>query len=74
MQASLILVRPIVWRSTKDSTRIVGGHGKQADIDARVAQIEKQIEASTSDFDIEKLQERKAKLLVAWQLFNGCFY
>lgn len=49
-------------RSSKDSTRIVGGHGKQADIDARVAQIEKQIQASTSDFDTEKLQERKAKL------------
>lgn len=49
-------------RSSKDSTRIVGGKGKQADIDARVAQIEKQIKASTSDFDTEKLQERKAKL------------
>jgi len=42
-------------RSSKDSTRIVGGKGKQADI-------EKQIKASTSDFDTEKLQERKAKL------------
>ncbi len=49
-------------RSSKDSTRIVGGRGKQADIDARVAQIEKQISTSTSDFDIEKLQERRAKL------------
>lgn len=49
-------------RSTKDSTRIVGGKGKQAEIDARVAQVEKQIKASTSDFDSEKLQERKAKL------------
>ena len=49
-------------RSTKDNTRIVGGKGKQADIDARVAQVEKQIKASTSDFDTEKLQERKAKL------------
>ncbi len=49
-------------RSTKDSTRIVGGKGKQADINARVAQVEKQIKASTSDFDTEKLQERKAKL------------
>ncbi len=49
-------------RSSKDSTRIVGGRGNQADIDARVAQIEKQIQVSTSDFDIEKLQERKAKL------------
>jgi chaperonin GroEL len=49
-------------RSTKDNTRIVGGRGKQADIDARVAQIEQQMLASTSDFDREKLQERKAKL------------
>ena len=49
-------------RSNKDNTRIVGGKGSQADIDARVAQIEAQIEASTSDFDIEKLEERKAKL------------
>jgi len=49
-------------RSSKDSTRIVGGAGSQTDIDARVAQIDAQIEQSTSDFDIEKLQERKAKL------------
>ncbi len=49
-------------RSNKDTTRIVGGNGTQADIDARVAQIEHEIENSTSDFDIEKLQERKAKL------------
>jgi chaperonin GroEL len=49
-------------RASKDATRIVGGKGKQTDIDARVAQIEAEIEKSTSDFDIEKLQERKAKL------------
>lgn len=49
-------------RSSKDATRIVGGKGKQTDIDARVAQIEAEISKSTSDFDIEKLQERKAKL------------
>ena len=49
-------------RSNKDSTRIVGGKGKQADIDARVAQIEHEIANSTSDFDIEKLEERRAKL------------
>lgn len=49
-------------RSSKDTTRIVGGKGRKTDIDARVAQIEAEIEASTSDFDIEKLQERKAKL------------
>lgn len=49
-------------RASKDSCSIVGGKGKQADIDARVAQIESEIVRSTSEFDIEKLQERKAKL------------
>jgi chaperonin GroEL len=49
-------------RSTKDETRIVGGKGKQVDIDARVAQIEAEIAKTTSDFDKEKLMERKAKL------------
>lgn len=49
-------------RSSKDATRIVGGKGKQTDIDARVAQIDAEIAKSTSDFDIEKLEERKAKL------------
>lgn len=49
-------------RADKDKTRIVGGKGSQADIDARVAQIEREIDKSTSDFDAEKLQERKAKL------------
>lgn len=49
-------------RSSKDTTRIVGGKGKKNDVNARVAQIEKEIEKSTSDFDSEKLQERKAKL------------
>ena len=49
-------------RATKSETRIVGGAGKQTDIDARVAQIDAQIDNATSDFDKEKLQERKAKL------------
>lgn len=49
-------------RATKDSTRIVGGKGSKNDISARVAQIEAAIDKSTSDFDIEKLQERKARL------------
>ncbi len=49
-------------RSTKDETTIVGGKGKQADIDARVAQIEAEMAKTTSDFDKEKLAERKAKL------------
>lgn len=46
----------------KDSTIIMGGHGNQAEISARVAQIRTQIEETTSDFDREKLQERLAKL------------
>jgi len=46
----------------KDNTTIVEGLGKGADIKARVEQIKKQIEDTTSDYDREKLQERLAKL------------
>ncbi|MEY8848107.1 chaperonin GroEL [Psychroserpens sp. XS_ASV72] len=46
----------------KDNTTIVNGHGKNADIKARVNQIKAQIETTTSDYDKEKLQERLAKL------------
>ena len=46
----------------KDNTTIVEGLGKSADIKARVEQIKKQIEDTTSDYDREKLQERLAKL------------
>jgi chaperonin GroEL len=46
----------------KDNTTVVGGKGKKADINGRVNQIKSQIEASTSDYDREKLQERLAKL------------
>jgi len=46
----------------KDNTTIVEGAGKPKDIKARVAQIKKQIEDTTSDYDREKLQERLAKL------------
>ncbi|MCL2110610.1 chaperonin GroEL [Microgenomates group bacterium] len=49
-------------RSTKDSTRIVGGKGNKAEIDGRIAQIEREYTNSSSDFDKEKLTERKAKL------------
>jgi len=48
--------------ATKDDTTIVDGRGEKSEIDARVSQIEKQIEASDSDFDTEKLAERKGKL------------
>ena len=47
---------------TKDDTTIVEGVGEKADIEARVAQIKRQIEDTTSDYDKEKLQERLAKL------------
>jgi chaperonin GroEL len=46
----------------KDNTIVVGGKGKKDDINARIAQIKSQIEATTSDYDREKLQERLAKL------------
>ena len=46
----------------KDNTTIVNGAGSEADIKARVAQIQQQIENTTSDYDKEKLQERLAKL------------
>jgi chaperonin GroEL len=46
----------------KDNTTIVEGAGKHTDIVGRIAQIKKQIEDTTSDYDKEKLQERLAKL------------
>ena len=46
----------------KENTTIIDGAGAQADIEARVAQIRKQVEDTTSDYDKEKLQERLAKL------------
>ncbi len=47
---------------TKDTTVIIEGAGKSTDISARVSQIRKQIEDTSSDYDREKLQERLAKL------------
>jgi chaperonin GroEL len=46
----------------KENTTIVEGSGKSSDIQGRVAQIRRQIEETTSDYDREKLQERLAKL------------
>jgi chaperonin GroEL len=46
----------------KDNTTIIDGAGAQVDIEARVAQIRKQVEETSSDYDKEKLQERLAKL------------
>ena len=49
-------------RIDKDSTTIIDGAGKKADIAARCTQLRAQIEETTSDYDKEKLQERLAKL------------
>jgi chaperonin GroEL len=46
----------------KENTTVIDGHGKAADIKARVESIRQQIEEATSDYDKEKLQERVAKL------------
>jgi chaperonin GroEL len=46
----------------KENTTIIEGEGKPGDIQGRVAQIKRQIEETTSDYDREKLQERLAKL------------
>ncbi len=46
----------------KDNTTIIGGKGNPEDIKARIEQIKKQIETTTSEYDKEKLQERLAKL------------
>jgi chaperonin GroEL len=47
---------------TKDDTTVVEGAGAKEGIEARIGQIKKQIEDTTSDYDKEKLQERLAKL------------
>jgi chaperonin GroEL len=50
-----------VW-ADKENTRIIGGKGDPAALKARIAQIKKIMDTTTSDFDKEKLQERLAKL------------
>ena len=47
---------------TKDTTTIIDGNGDSDEIASRVAQLKREYEASTSEFDREKLQERVAKL------------
>jgi chaperonin GroEL len=47
---------------TRDTTTIIGGAGEREAIDARIRQIRKQIDDTTSDYDREKLEERLAKL------------
>jgi chaperonin GroEL len=46
----------------KDNTTIIGGAGERKAIDARMGQVRREIENTTSDYDREKLQERLAKL------------
>ena len=46
----------------RETTTLISGGGKTADIQGRVKQLRRQIEETTSDYDIEKLQERLAKL------------
>jgi chaperonin GroEL len=48
--------------STKENTTIIEGKGKKEEIDARIKQIKKELEATESEFDKEKSQERLAKL------------
>ena len=50
-----------VW-ADKENTRIIGGKGDKSKIQGRIAQIRREMEASTSEFDTEKLQESLAKL------------
>ncbi|OGK11780.1 chaperonin GroL [Candidatus Roizmanbacteria bacterium RIFCSPLOWO2_01_FULL_37_12] len=49
-------------KSDKENTSIIGGKGQKGKIEARIAQVKREIAESTSDFDKEKLQERLAKL------------
>jgi chaperonin GroEL len=54
----------------KDNTTIIEGAGKKADITARAEQIQAQYDKSTSDYDKEKLAERKAKLTGGVAIIN----
>lgn len=54
----------------KDNTTIIDGAGKPKDIKDRVAEIKAQIDASTSDYDTEKLKERLAKLVGGVAVIN----
>lgn len=54
----------------KDNTTVVDGAGKKAEIEARVKQIRAQVDATSSDYDKEKLQERLAKLVGGVAVIN----
>jgi chaperonin GroEL len=57
-----MLGRAAKIRVAKEETIIIGGKGDRKDIQGRIAQIKKEMETTTSDYDKEKLQERLAKL------------
>jgi chaperonin GroEL len=57
-----MLGRAAKVRVAKEETTIIEGKGPRKDIQGRIAQIKKEIETTTSDYDREKLQERLAKL------------
>ncbi len=57
-----MLGRTAKIRVAKEETTIIEGRGQKKDIQGRIAQIRKEIETTTSDYDKEKLQERLAKL------------
>lgn len=56
---------------TSDSTLVVGGAGNEPEIRGRIAEIEKEIQFAYSDFDIDKLNERKLALESALPGFSG---
>ena len=55
----------------KDNTVIVNGGGEKTELEARIAQIKREVEETTSDFDKEKLQERLAKLAGGVAVINA---
>ncbi|HEV2357566.1 MAG TPA: chaperonin GroEL [bacterium] len=57
-----MLGRAAKVRVAKEETTVIEGKGARKDIQGRIAQIKKEIETTTSDYDREKLQERLAKL------------
>ncbi len=57
-----MLGRAKTVRVDKESTTLIGGAGSKLDIEARIAQLKREIEQAASDYDREKLQERLAKL------------
>src|SRR5690349_10875528 len=61
-EATLDLLGKVRRAVTKDATTLVEGAGSADDVQARISQIKREIEASDSDWDREKLQERLAKL------------